>query len=116
MKLLLKFSGFGLYEKSELVTWYKPLDEFPKFCKYDNRFWGWVFYDKDHNGIADQVLTLSEHKESAVPIDIFGVPFPVTDLELMFNLKSSSALKCECGTDTYGCGKHSDYCPKYEKT
>lgn len=31
------------------------------------------------------------------------------------NNKNLNKPKCECGTDTYGEGEHSDYCPKYVK-
>jgi hypothetical protein len=27
--------------------------------------------------------------------------------------QSTTGRKCECGVDTLGYGKHSDYCPKY---
>lgn len=29
------------------------------------------------------------------------------------NINFMSVMKCECGVDTLGYGKHSDYCPKW---
>lgn len=117
MKLCLRMSGFKDYDKEIIVTWDKLLLDFPKFAKYDDRYWGWIFHDQNKDGRADHDLLFSEHLKTAMPIDMYGNPFPVTDLALMFNLNSVSASAiCECGSDKFGGGRHSDYCPKYEKT
>lgn len=113
MKLLLKFSGFGSFETELVVDWEKSVKEFPPFCKYGGKYWGAQFYDKDTSGKADQVLLLSEYKETALPVDMGGNPFPVTDLALMFGLAAQADKPCWCGLDSYGGGgNHSSYCPK----
>ena len=115
MKLLLKFNGFGEYEKFLVVDWGKSPSEFPVFSKWDNKYWGAQFYDKDVTGQADQVMYMSEYKATAIPTDMFGNKFPVTDIDLMFNVKNEnnlSAIPCECGSDSAGLARHSSWCPK----
>lgn len=114
MKLLLKFGGFDNYEKQFTVEWNDVLANFPKWAKYDSRFWGWIFQDADKHGDVDYVLWFGEHRQTAMPIDMFGNPFPISDIETMFNLNANViAAKCECGTDSYGAGNHSRWCPKW---
>lgn len=117
MTLLLKFGGFDNYEKRETVSWDKDYKDFPIYAKYDNKFWACVFYDNAPTPDADCTLHFSQHRETALPIDMYGNQFPVTDLGLMFNFGGTQLGKvCECGSEKFGGGRHSDYCPKYEKT
>jgi hypothetical protein len=116
MKLLLKMSGFNNYNKELIVDWDRVILDFPKFAKYDDKYWGWIFYDKDNTGVADHMLLFSEHKEEAMPTDLHGRPFPVSDFSLMFNLKTVTGKDCECGQKGDIWAKHSGWCPKYEAT
>lgn len=112
MTLLIKFSGFGSYSKQIIVEWNQDLDNFPKFSKYDGRYFGWSLYDRDDSGQADQMLLLAEHTRAALPVNIQGSPWAIADLETMFGLVTLPAGKCECGTDKAGGGIHSSWCPK----
>lgn len=44
----------------------------------------------------------------------FNKSYYFTD-QLFLETHARKSLTCDCGVDKYGAGKHSDYCPKYEK-
>ncbi len=112
MKLLLKLSGFD-YDKELLVDWDLEVLDCPKFGFYDNRYWGWIFYDKDTSGVADYALLFSEHKKTALPVDMFGKPFPITDFHYFFKLTPETTKECECGQKGVAWAIHSNWCPKW---
>jgi len=112
MKLLLKFSGFYNFSTQLVVEWEKTVNEFPSFCKYGGKYWGAQFFDTDTTGLAEKALFLSEYKETALPIDMFGNPFPVTDLAAMFGLAAQTDKECECGQKGITGAIHSYYCPR----
>jgi len=85
-----------LGEKQYTVSWDKDLSDFPHVVKYDSRYWEWMCWDKDPNGLVDQVLMFGETKESALAVDMYGNMFPVPDLVLMFDLNGDQE-PCSCG-------------------
>lgn len=112
MTLRLRFSGFNNFETSIVVEWKNLIKDFPSFCSYGGKYWGAQFYDNDDTGQAQKVLLLSEYTKEALPIDMYGNPFPVTDLTAMFGL-GQSEKECECGQKGVSGARHSDYCPRY---
>lgn len=117
MKLRLKMSGFGEYEKELIVDWQQELMEFPHYAKYDDRYWGWALYDPDKTGKAEYFLIFSEHLPTAIPSNQYGQQFPITDFELMFNINPKPPLpNCECGAHhTAFPNHHLSFCPLWTK-
>jgi len=103
-----------LGDKQHTVMWDKDLSDFPHVVQYDKKYWEWVSWDKDPDGLVDQVLMFGETRESALLVNMFGVLFPVPDLAQMFQLDTVSG-PCECGAEkTHGKNTtHSPWCPKY---
>lgn len=113
MKLLLKLGAFdNQNDRQVTVDWDKGLMEFPQYVKYDDRFWGWIFHDSDSTSVVDRVLVFGEYKEEALPVDLNNKPFPVADLEKLFNLNPMPLKECECGQKDVPYAKHSGYCPR----
>ena len=105
-----------LGDKEHVVTWEKDLHDFPHVVQYDKKYWEWICWDKDPNGMVDQVLTFGETRESAIPTDMFGNKFPMPDLVEMFQLGTVLAV-CECGAKfTSFPDQHMLCCPKWSKT
>lgn len=105
-----------LNEKQYTVTWDKDLSDFPHVVQYDKKYWEWLCWDRDPNGLVDQVLTFGVTRESALPVNMFGVLFPVPDLVAMFHLETIDA-PCECGAKfTSFPDHHMVKCPKWSKT
>ena len=105
-----------LGDKQYTVEWLKDLSDFPHVVQYDKKYWEWICWDKDPNGLVDQVLTFGETRESTLPVNLFGVLFPVPDLVQMFQL-DTVYKPCECGAKfTSFPDQHMVLCPKWSKT
>lgn len=98
------------------IEWDKDLSDFPNVVKYLDKYWEWVCWDDDPNGLVHKVLNFAPTRESALPIDMFGNLFPVPDLVQMFNLKFESDEPCWCGAKfTSFPDHHMSKCPKWRK-
>jgi hypothetical protein len=97
MKIRLKFGYFDGTDESLEVDWAgaNPKD-FPLISFYKDRYWSFIFHSNAVIGVEHE-LQLSETKKSALPYDLFGNPFPATNLVEMFNLKTVEDGPCECG-------------------
>jgi hypothetical protein len=105
-----------LGDKQHTVTWDKDLSDFPNVVTYDGKYWEWVCWDDDPNGLVDKVLTFGITRESALPVNMFGVLFPVPNLTYMFQLDTATG-PCECGAKfTSFPDQHMILCPKWSKT
>jgi hypothetical protein len=82
--------NFGLSGSIKDVSWYQPVEDFPKFVEFAKKKWEWFFYDKDQSGQFDYVLTFSEIP-SYDPNYNTAIP---TWEDLFWHQKS---YQCECG-------------------
>ena len=116
MKLRLRFGKFNGTEETLEVEWDGTnVKSFPIMSLYKNAYWQFVFID-DRAADVDYELLLSETKASALPVDMFGQPFPVTNLHEYFKLDAKPAGPCECGAKfTAFPTIHAFYCPQWSK-
>lgn len=85
MRLRVKF---GLIDTKE-ITWYQPLDEFPKLINYLGRNYEWVFYDTDPTNQVDQILSFSE-------LPSYDPSYSI-DCKTWAELFGERTKDCECG-------------------
>lgn len=114
MKLRIKLSRF-LDEESLEVEW-NGTDprQLPLVYLYNGVHYSFIMYDTLIDGSCD--IILAETKDAALPIDMFGNPFPVTDLATFFNLKKAPTGVCECGAKkTSFPDNHMTFCPLWSK-
>jgi len=50
---------FGLTDNKEM-SWFRPLEDFPKLIKYLGKNYEWLLYEEDPTGQVDQILTFSQ--------------------------------------------------------
>lgn len=113
MKLGIKF---GMDSKAYVVEWDKEFKEFPQFVTVDGQYWQWTFYDKDETGQVEQVLVFGRVKESVLPVNMFGILFPVPDFKAMFGISDMTGKPCECGAKFSSFpDHHMDKCPRFVK-
>lgn len=111
MKLSLIF-----HDQEHVVEWDKDLHDFPKVVQYDKKYWEWICWDKDPKGLVDQVLTFGTTREESLPVNMFGVLFPVPNIEEMFQLNTNPNAVCECGAKFSSFPDHHMLkCPKWRK-
>lgn len=105
-----------LGDKQHTVEWEKDLSDFPHVVQYEGKYWEWITWDDDPNGLVHKVLVFGQTRESALPIDMFGKLFPVPDLKFMFNLETESSEPCWCGAKfTSFPDSHMPKCSKWKK-
>lgn len=104
-----------LGDVQKTIEWNRDLSDFPHVVKFGDKYWQWVSWDDDPAGLVHKVLFFGTMREEALAIDIHGVPFPVPDLQQMFNF-GTDGLACECGAKfTSFPGHHMVSCPKWSK-
>lgn len=99
--------NFGLHIEKRQVSWWKPLEDFPKLIKFNGKCWEWLMYDKNPDQSHDYKLVFSEisplnpayHQKMVSYEDLFDF-----------------GVKCQCGAAfTSFPSVHMFYCPSYTK-
>jgi hypothetical protein len=111
MKLRLKFGKFDGKDEEAVVDWVGiHVTDFPVVGSYKGNYYSYVMYMPGRG--VDYDIFLAETKQTALPVDMLGCPFPVSDLEQMFGLRAEARLnECECGQKGVLHAKRRDYCP-----
>lgn len=105
MRLRVKF---GFIDNKD-ISWYRPLDDFPKIIKFLGRNYEWIMYDKDLTGKVDMILMFSEIPSYDLNFNVFCPLW--TD---MFGPDMHHG--CECGANkTSFPWDHMRFCSKWTK-
>lgn len=107
--------SFGLHAKPYIIEWDLALSDLPNIFLLDDKYWQCTFYDKDQNHGTDCWVIYGEMNKSAIPLNMNGNPFPVSDFRYMFQIETVTG-PCECGAKfTSFPNHHMIGCPKWSK-
>lgn len=114
---------FGLDTPAYVVNWDKNLMDYHHYFIFNGLFWQWTMHDKDATFFGDKTLVgISYHliygkiHENGIPVDMFGVRFPVLDFKRTYGI-IDPIKKCECGAEKVH-GKntgHATWCSLWSK-
>jgi hypothetical protein len=100
---------FGKYGPKEEISWWQPLDAFPKLLRYGGKKWEWLMYGKDESGVYGRILIF-------VPLSTCDPNYYVDmpDFDEMLGVRGDD--KCQCGAiHTSFPDAHMFFCPKWTK-
>ena len=114
---------FGLDTTPFVINWEKALLDFHHYIRFDDCYWDWFMHTDDPTRVninpvpgVTHYLCYSKCSENEIPLDMFGMRFPVVDFRKTFNFPVVNKT-CECGAEKAH-GKntgHATWCPKWSK-